>query len=134
MTERPDDSPDAPESPPGDHSATVTPDVSPLLTLEPAPTENTGENRAAPADSNQPDLLGPLLGTIALDGIETLGKLSSGRSPKRQCYGNVLRFRATVEQRNLRKTARNRSDDCSAIYRAKCDRSKSAKRSLCIAS
>ncbi len=57
----------------------------------------------------------PLLGTIASDGTETLGKLSSGRSPKRPCYGNLLRFRATVEQRNLTKTARNHSADCYGI-------------------
>ena len=65
MTERPDRAPDAPEPPHEDDAQTVDPDVSPLLTLEPSNTESIGGISVDSDDSNQPALLGPLLGTIS---------------------------------------------------------------------
>ena len=96
VPERLDDSYDAPEGLHGDDAKTVGGDVSPLLTLEPADTENIDENSTASRDFDQPDLVNPLLGTTASTGIEMLRKSSSGRSPKRQCYGNLLRFSADI--------------------------------------
>ena len=106
MTERPDDSQGAPKGLPGDDRETVGADVSPLLTLEPTNTENTGENSTETEDSNQPASLNPLLGTTASTGIEKLRKSSTRRSPKLQCYGNLLRFSADSQQEKRRKSAK----------------------------
>jgi hypothetical protein len=90
----------------GDDAGTVGNDVSPLLTLELADTENTAENSTASPDLDRPDLVNPLLGTTASTGIEKLRKSSSGRSPKRQCYGNLLRFSTDVQSKNRGKSAK----------------------------
>jgi hypothetical protein len=96
---------------PEDDMKTVGDDVSPLLTPESSTTENAGEFADASNNIDKRGSASPLLGTSASDGIETLGKLSSRRSPKRQCYGNLLRFRSTAGSRNPEKTAGNRSTD-----------------------
>lgn len=56
---------DAPQKLHADDAEAVLDDVSPLLTLEPSRTENTGENSMGSEDSDQPAMLGPLLGTSA---------------------------------------------------------------------
>ena len=66
MTKRPDDPPDAPESLPRHDPATVTRDVSPLLTLEPSSIGNVGENSTGLTEVEANPNNDPLLGTIAL--------------------------------------------------------------------
>ncbi len=78
MAERQNDSRNAPESLPRDDPETERAGVSPLLRLEPSTTENTGENPAATADSNPPDLLDPLLGTsLQIHPIRGIGDLKA---------------------------------------------------------
>jgi hypothetical protein len=62
------------------------PDVSPLLTLEPAATENSGENQSPSKDSNEQDSLAPLLGTI--EKAECPGDIPGFFDPRSEAQGS----------------------------------------------
>jgi hypothetical protein len=97
----------APEDATGNDLKTVTRNVMPLLGLEPATAENTEENPDSNEDSNRSAMSDPLLGTTTANTIETLGKSSTGRSPKRVCYGPLLRFRADSRPGKPQKSAKD---------------------------
>ena len=90
----------------------VADDVSPLLTLEHVPTENTRQNPPESGDSNAAKPLGPLLGTTVSERSENLGESPNRRFSKRVCYGKLLRDSSKVGVGKPRKTAENASTDC----------------------
>jgi len=76
----------------------------PLLGLEPPPVEKAGENPVQSEDSNQADLLAPLLGTISSYSVENARGSSERRSPESDCYDKLLRESGTRSGRKSRKT------------------------------
>ena len=56
--------------------------------------------------------VGPLLGTNTSQHAEILGKSSRRRSPKRVCYGSLLRFGADSRTQKSLKSAINGPADC----------------------
>ena len=86
-------------------------DAMPLLGLEPTGAENTGQNAVQIEDSNPADCYVPLLGTISPQIAVNAGKSSSKRSPKRVCYGELLRERDPSSYPTSQKTGVSGSRD-----------------------
>ena len=84
----------------------------PLLGLALTDTENTGENHGQNGDSNQQPMLAPLLGTTTFQHTETLEKSSERRSPKRVCYGNLLRENGSPSAGKSQRTVTDETSGC----------------------
>lgn len=94
-------------------------DAMPLLGLELTSVENTGQNAVQIEDSNPEDCYAPLLGTISPQIAVNAGKSSSKRSPKRVCYGELLRESDPSSYPMSQKTGVSGSRDCYLAWSAR---------------
>ena len=100
--------------------------MGPLLGLELTNAENTGQISSFNEDSNHSARLAPLLGTKTSEIVENARRSSTRRSPKRVCYGKLLRETDLSSPRKPQKSVLDGSRGCYLARSARCRTSTSS--------